>query len=629
MCGIGGLLSAEINDREFEHFGDVMAAMKHRGPDDSDVYCDGNVMLGHNRLTILDLSALGRQPMQDEARMVALVFNGEIYNFRELRAVLESKGHSFSSSSDTEVIIHAYLEYGEECVAALDGMFAFALWDRRKQQLFMARDRIGEKPLFYYVDKGKFAFASELTALLQWPFVSRRINWAVIPQYLTTQYVPGISTIVEGAKCLKPGHRLTVRLVDGELLHDEYGYWALPVIESCECTDMMVSDAVEELLVDSVRRRLVADVDVGVLLSGGLDSSLITAIATKFKPGLKTFAVTFQDESLNEKPFSDMIARTFGTEHHVLPAEDLTPEVMCRVVDYMDQPLGDPAAVPTFMIAEQAARYVKVALSGEGADELFGGYPHYQHEARLAPYFPLLSLLGPMLDSVRCLSGGAVSSCALWRRLVRVACSERDEGSSRWTKVFTPSDMNFYCTDTLRNTLRNVDCTGFIKDAMRANSGLDWLNRCMVADMQTWLVDDLLVKVDRMTMAHGLEARTPFLDYRLLEKVAAMGSGYKVGRHRLKILLKQIAGRYLTPEIIHRPKHGFEVPVDRMLLGPLRSLAEPVFMSGSTADSFPFRTDILAGEWKYLERNGRSRYPRLIWVMFVLLFWMDRHAMRA
>lgn len=628
MCGISGILSA----RSFAKPEDVqtmMSAMRHRGPDDHGMYVDGSVGLGHNRLSIIDLSANGHQPMFDEAHASCIVFNGEVYNFQLLRDELRARGYSFRSKTDTEVILAAYNEFGFECVKKFRGMFAFAIWDPKKRILFMARDRLGKKPLYFFSSDSQFAFASELKALFRLDWVPKTLDPVALHEFLTLQYVPGPRTMYQGISKLLPGHYLVVQISDDGLAYEEKQYWEPSNAHNGENPDDSEASArVIHLLEESIKLRLLSDVEVGVLLSGGLDSSLIVAIASQLnsKP-MKTFSVRFKDESLNENEFATDVANMFGTDHYSLIADEVSPDLFLKVIEHLDEPLADPACVPLYMIASLASQHVKVVLSGEGADELFGGYPYYVHEKMFAPVLEVPLKIRMALASFTGTFSGPLVGAQRAARLEKVLSSDKQLGSVRWSSVFTGEDIGAILSSDFLKQANGALSMKRIMDLFEGSKKRSLIEKTMEVDLKVWLPDDLLMKVDKMTMAHSVEARTPYLDHFLVEYVLGLNVSKKIRGLQTKVILKQVAKRYLPDSIIKRKKHGFEVPIASWMLNNFRELCEQTFDRQQLKRFGVFNAEVVEQEWSSLKRNGVTTNPRRLWLLFCFSQWMEQYRM--
>lgn len=561
MCGIVGICATRpLSERAWLAKG--RDTMTHRGPDDAGEWWaeDGRVGLAHRRLSILDLSSSGHQPMRDAAGELCIVFNGEIYNFVELRAELIGKGHAFQSHSDTEVILVAYREWGAQCLSRLNGMFAFALYDARAQTVFVARDRAGEKPLFYYHETGVLRFASELKALLADPGLPRQVELEALDCYLAMGYVPGGRCILKGFKKLPPGHALLFDIESG--LAKLLCYWHLPEFYGSDgmSDETALLDELEALLEDSVHRQMVADVPVGVLLSGGLDSSLITAMAVRASSNVRTFSIGFPGHGkLDETEHARLIARYFGTQHTELMAEPTTADLVPRLAMQFDEPMVDSSMIPTWLLSNMVRQHCSVALGGDGGDELFGGYMSYSR----------LLLMQDHLTRIPAVLRYGVSRAA--EQWLPVGFKGRNylQGLDTDLRRGLPLLASYYDPTTRRQLMRG--CSGYrlVAEDIRGQRIPDeqnLLQRATRMDFSNYLAEDILVKVDRASMVNSLEIRAPLLDSRLIEfAFARVPSHLKATITGKKILLKRLALRVLPPEFDGKRKQGFSIPLAQWL----------------------------------------------------------------
>jgi asparagine synthase (glutamine-hydrolysing) len=575
MCGVTGALSLRGKLLQAETLERMTAALRHRGPDDSGIWLNagGTAGLGNTRLAVIDLSADGHQPMPDAGRQRWIAYNGEVYNYRTLREDLLRRGVALRSGTDTEAILNLYAEQGANCLDRLRGMFAFAVWDELDRSLFLARDRLGKKPLYYYQDDDWFVFGSEIKAILAHPAASatRRVNAQCLPAYLTYGYVPTPDTLFEGIRSLPPGHWLRFRDGQAEIQR----YWDPPLPASNDSASMSEADwsaGLLERLREAVRLRLVSDVPIGAFLSGGLDSSAVVALMAEMGAGrVKTFAIGFSDEpSFDERLHARRVAEYLGCEHHEFDVRARSFDLVALLVRHHDQPFGDSSALPTYLVAQCARQHVTVALTGDGGDELFAGYDRFR-AARLAETFhrlPAAGLAGraglalaealPQGSGYRDLGRTAA-------RFLRGAAQPLPERYLGWVGVMT-SDVVAALTGS------DFDPAGHFAQYFRYSNGGDPVNALLDVNLRTYLPDDLLVKADRASMAASLEARSPFLDHELVEYAARIPLGLKLRRSAggaKHILKRAMAGR-LPPEIIQRRKHGFGVPVGRWFREDLR-----------------------------------------------------------
>lgn len=563
MCGIVGTGGTAPNlDRSWLAVG--RDAMTHRGPDDAGEWwsADGRVGLAHRRLSIIDLSPLGHQPMHMPELGLSIVFNGEIYNHHSLRDELAGLGFNFRSHSDTEVLLAAYAAWGEDCLARFNGMFAFALYDALRHKLFLARDRAGEKPLFYHLANGSLQFASELKALLANPANPRRIDTEALDCYLAMGYVPGERCILKGYNKLPPAHALSFDLQNGQA--HVWRYWQLPELAPAQepLNEAALLDELETLLDDAVRGQMVADVPVGVLLSGGVDSSLVTAMAVRASSQVQTFTIGFPGHGkLDETEYARLIARHFGTRHTELMAEDASVDLIPRLARQFDEPMVDSSMIPTFLVSQLVRQHCTVALGGDGGDELFGGYAHYSNLQQLQQN------LGWIPYSLR--RGLSLSA----EKLLPAGFKGRNWAQGLGVELDNGLPLNASCFDvTMRRRLLKAHTNWpLVAETVRKNripAIPDLVQRATRMDFTNYLAEDILVKVDRASMLSSLEMRAPFLDYRLIEfAFGKIPSRLKATPIEKKIMLKRLTARILPPEFDRQRKQGFSIPLGEWLKG--------------------------------------------------------------
>jgi len=627
MCGIAGLLFADPArpvDRDLLRA--MSGAIAHRGPDGEGFFVDPGVGLAHRRLAIIDVAG-GAQPIANEDGSVQVILNGEIYNFQELRRTLEGKGHRFETSSDTEVLVHLYEEHGENLVDHLRGMFAFALWDRRRRLLLLARDRLGLKPLYYYLDHEVLLFGSEPKAILAHSGIARDVDPEALEDYLAFGVVVGHRSIFRGIKKLPPGHVLTIRPEDWSARPRRYWRLAMEADPSPSVDDWV--EAIRAKMEEAVRLHLIADVPIGAFLSGGVDSSIVVALAAGETGGSpRAFSMGFAESSFNELPQARQTASHFGIK---LVEEIIAPDaasLLDEMAHYYDEPFADSSAIPTYLVARLAGRCVKVVLTGDGGDEAFGGYARYRHDlgeaavrAALPGWFRRLAL-GPL---------GTVWPRADWLpRPLRAKTALTNlglEGGGAYANTLT------LCRDPLRRRLLAPDLAAGLNghypgraiEAAHATAPAgDPLAGMIAADVETLLPDDYLVKVDRACMAHGVEARPPFLDHELMELAARVPSRWKIQRGETKWILKRAFEDRLPPGILGRPKQGFEVPIDAWLRGPLRSRFESTVLAPGTRAAELLNQNE-ARRLLQAHLNGVGRHGGVLWSLLVLAHWAERH----
>jgi asparagine synthase (glutamine-hydrolysing) len=600
-------------------------AIAHRGPDAGGFWDAPGIGLAHRRLSIIDLPG-GSQPLANEDGSIRVVFNGEIYNHDLLRDELKGHGHQFRTRSDTEVLVHLYEQYEDRLVEKLRGMFAFAIWDQRRRRLLLARDRVGIKPLYVYRDSEKLLFASELKAILADPTIPREIDPESLENYLALGMVPGPKTIFKGIRKLRTAHTLAVGSAGEE---NPRCYWSLRFEPDPNPTAGEWQEAIDSKLEETVRLHLTSDVPVGAFLSGGLDSSAILAFSSRFTDApLQTFSIGFHEEKFSELPEARRTAAFFGAKHH---EETVTPDAVSllgEISHYFDEPFADPSAIPTFLLARLASRSVKVALSGDGGDELFGGYARYPHdlnEARMRRALPnwfrrraLSPLAGrwPQTDWLP-------QQLRAKTRLTNLSLDAADAYANTMMVCRPPLRRRLLHADVAA-TLNGHSAEHLVRDAYAASAPDDPLGGMIAADMATVLPDDFLVKVDRASMAHGVEVRPPFLDHELLELAARMPSHFKVRNGETKWIFKRVCRGRLPDRTINRPKQGFDIPLDAWLRGPLRD----IFQSTVLSPHSPLAALVDLNMAKTLHeqhRAGSSRHGKTLWSLLVLANWSERY----
>lgn len=598
--------------------------LHHRGPDDAGLWVDERrqVGLAHRRLSIIDLSDAGRQPMENEDGTIRLVYNGEIYNFQDLRATLEQKGHRFRSQSDSEIIVHAYEEWGKECVNRFNGMFAFALYDGRADHLFLARDRFGEKPLYYYLHDGTFVFSSELKSIIKYPGLSLPLDCDHLYQYLIFGYVPYPATMFKNTYKLSPAHTAVLQVVDQSITIEKYWDNMDVVAEVTGARPDMGNgiDKLEETLADAVRSRLVADVPVGAFLSGGIDSSLVAGMITRVRSGLKTFSIGFWEDAYDEAPYAKRIAEYLGCEHHelyVTPEQALT--TIKTLPEIYDEPFADSSAVPTFLVSKFAKEHVKVALTGDGGDELFGGYDTYP---RLAVASCLLRIpVSVRLALERVLKWGGPGKLKRHAALLR-----QDEA---WQLYLYLNERTIAKKTDVEQILPWADTeslatSGFTR-AFQGAMGLGNVQAAMIADSKTYLIDDNLAKVDRASMAVSLECRAPFLDHRVAERSMGFTEREKMGLWRMdrKRLLRTVLARYIPRSYFERPKRGFSIPLAQWFRGELRCLLDEYLDRDRLREEGIFDTDFVQQIIRE-HADGRRDREAILWALVFWEMWRER-----
>lgn len=629
MCGIYGYVSPTnaINPSVLHRMGHTL---RHRGPDDEGaVVLDSravSVGLGHKRLSIIDLSAAGKQPMTNEDETIWITFNGEIYNFREIRKKLECKGHTFHSHSDTEVVIHLYEELGTKCLDELNGMFAFALWDAKQQTLFLARDRVGKKPLHYCIAGGQFVFASEIKALLQHPIVGRQLDFASVNKYLAFEYVPAPNSILKAIKKLEPGSYLLFR--DGAVVTSPY--WDIPMEDYpiSDRTEPQYIDELKELLERAVTTRLAADVPVGLFVSGGLDSGLVAAMARKAKENLECFSIGFEEASFDESQYAQQIARSLGIKHHlkIFSAKEMLSMVQ-RLPEILDEPLADPSILPLYLLSRFASAHMKVVLSGDGGDELFAGYQTYQAH-KIVTFYDVLP--GFVKESIKAfafhlpVSHRYLSLDFKLKQFLKGVGVSSEVRFFLWRGAFSNAERSQLLNPEIRRELHKENAYEEIYRYVRRSGLTKELERILYLSMKLYLQDNNLVTVDRASMANSLEVRSPLLDRDVVDFVCRLPMEYKLNGLRTKYILKKAAEEFLPRNIVYRKKKGFGVPLAQWLAGDLKE----------------FMLDYLSQE--RIQRQGIFHYPYIkqlideqltktkdnrepLWTLLVFQTWYEKY----
>jgi asparagine synthase (glutamine-hydrolysing) len=614
MCGIAGIVNLNSLRPDSDIIRRMNDVMRHRGPDDDGVMEDGPVAFGHVRLSIIDVKG-SKQPLSNEDGTIWTTFNGEIYNYLELRQLLLSKGHIFRTNGDTEVLVHLYEEYGEEMVHHLQGMFAFAIWDKQKQLLLLVRDRIGIKPLYYCLKGDNFIFASEPKAFFQYPGLYARPSMEGIWHYLTYRSVPAPGTLFEGITKLRPGCILLVT----KNRFTEKCYWDIPLIEECSKPSYKgrkakdLSEEVESLLLETVKSHLISDVPLGAFLSGGVDSSLIVAMMSKLtNVPVRTYSVGFCNYAFSELPYARVVADQYKTDHYELVLkEDCFAENLEKLTWLRDSPLSEPADIPLHLLAKMARQDVKVLLSGEGCDELFAGYPKYTYDR----FAPMVSLLPKQLTQLM----SRVLPAKLRRVEVAMRSLSEKDPADRWAQWFSPftktEKLGLIVDSNSSGSLGNP-----IEQYVKRARGYSLLDGMLYTDCKLWLPDNLLDRGDRMTMGASVECRVPFLDHKVVEFAFSLPGNVKIKAFTRKWQIKQIAYKYLPEHIINRRKVGFSVPLAQWFRGKLRNLCY---------DSLLYRnglvTQILSGQKleKLLDDHCSYRKDNSlkIWTLLGLAIW--------
>ena len=624
MCGIAGFT-------RFTHpFGDESSlrkmgdAIRHRGPDAGGVYLDEQVGLCHRRLSIIDLSAAGNQPMYSHDGRYVIVFNGEIYNYLELRQELLQQDYPFQSETDTEVLLALYDRHGPALLERVNGMFAFALWDTEKKCLFLARDRIGKKPLYYYKTGNDVVFASELKAMLALDVIPKKTRCDAIYDFFAYQYIPDPKTIFEDVYKLEPGHYL---LVDADGLTDEE-YWDISFSEQSSESEAEIERLLREHVVRSTRSRMISDVPLGAFLSGGIDSSYVVATMAKASDSpVTTCSIGFDVEQFNETEFASIVAEQYNCDHHEFTVHQNVRDNLEHIAGFFDEPFADPSLVPTYFVSQLARQKVTVAVAGDGGDEVFAGYEKYsidRIENRLRRLFPgfVRKTLFPILEKF--FAGINNRYCGKAASLLGSLSLSPAMGFYRSNAQITDREWDRICSQRTRATLNGYHPSRITTERYQQCDGSDHLSKILYTDMKTYLPGDILVKVDRMSMANSLEVRAPLLDYQLMEYAARIPADLKLKDGEKKHILKQVARPALPDSILYRKKMGFSVPLADWLRTELRELAESILFQADSGLGDYFADDEIKAMWQ--EHQAKSHdHSTVIWSMLMFQLWWNRY----
>jgi asparagine synthase (glutamine-hydrolysing) len=616
VCGIVGFT---WNDPSLAER--LCRVLRHRGPDQEGYYADPAVTLGFCRLAIIDLSPLGNQPMPNEDGSVQLVFNGEIYNFQELRRDLEGKGHRFRSQADSEVIVHAYEEWGKDCLDHLQGMFALALWDQKDQRLILARDRLGIKPLYYTFQKGRLAFASEIKALLEIPEIRPRVNLQALYDYLGFEFVPSPLTMFEGIEKLPPGNRLIFQ--KGTATREVY--WDL----NRPGTSLSQEEAVAELrrlLQETVAKHLISDVPLGVFLSGGLDSSTLVALMRRLGVSpLRTFSIGYPDPSFSELPYAEIVAKAFDTEHTVLMIPEVTLEDLKKAVWHLDEPMTDLSALPLYLVCREAKKYVTVCLSGEGGDEVFAGYDRFKASKadriyRLLPAWLREKGIYPLVEALpdRPQKKGWIN---ILKRFVEGSHLPLEGGHMRWQYFSSPEQDALLYRPSFREQV-SLDPFAPIRELRARRADDADIDQEIYIDLRFTMPDSVLMKVDKMSMAHALEIRVPFLDHRFVEFTASLPGRWKLKGFQTKAVFRKALQGLLPDAIVWRGKQGYSLPIKNWLR---EGLKEP--LTTVLNESPIIREHLNPDHIRRLidEHMARTHnHNHILWALLNLGLWYER-----
>ncbi len=622
MCGICGIFnfnSKKPVDKDLiQRMSDIL---KHRGPDDEGFYLERNIGLGVRRLAVIDLET-GHQPVHNEDETIWIVSNGEIYNFKDLRKDLEKKGHKFYTKSDTETIVHLYEEYREDCVKHLRGMFAFAIWDERKRELFLARDRMGQKPIIYATFNNSLIFGSEIKSLLQVPEIKREIDFKALDYYLTYQYIPSPLTIFQNMKKLPPASMLICN-ESGEVKIERY--WDLSFHSKVRISEEEYSQKILELLTEATRLRLISDVPLGAFLSGGIDSSAVVGLMTQLtSQPVKTFSIGFEEEDFSELSYARIIARLFGTDHHEFVVKPQIVDILPKLIWQYDEPCADSSTILVYYIAQETRKYVTVALSGDGGDESFAGYERYRAH-KIASYYEKLPRFLREKIVTKALSHfpEPAKRKSLLRRLKHFSQAislSPEERNIYWHSYFNKEEKNRLYSQEMKERVKNINSSDYLLEVYKKSDGKDFLDQTLFVDLMTYLPENILVKMDIATMAHSLEARSPFLDHKLMEFNATIPSNLKLKGLTSKYILKKALRGLLPVKILKRGKMGFGVPIGKWFRKELKDYLKEILLDKRSLSREYFkrkRIEELVAE----HVSGRIDHGYRLWTLLNLELW--------
>ena len=623
MCGIVGLVSNGASVVDEELLSRMCGALTHRGPDDDGFYVNGPVGLAMRRLSIIDVQG-GRQPIHNQDRTAWIVFNGEIYNYHELRERLEKLGHRFYTNSDTEAIIHAYDRYGADCPKYLRGMFAFAIWDERTQELFLARDRVGKKPLLYAQLNGEFVFGSEFSALLLHPGIGRDIDFEALHYYLSFMCIPAPLTVYRAIRKLEPGHTLSLR--NGEAKIERY--WQPDFSRKIEISEREAGERAIEILRDAVRVRLMSEVPLGAFLSGGIDSSAVVALMSEESSGpVKTFSIGFEEQDFSELQHARRVAEHVGADHHEFIVRPDALEVLPILVEHYGEPYADSSAIPTYYVARETRKHVTVALNGDGGDESFAGYERYAAMRLAEKYHRLPAVLR---ESVVQHAIGLLPSSETRRsrirdakRFLQAASLPKVERYLRWVSVFDADAKQDLYSENFQRRTENIHAAGLLESWFARANGAGIVDATLLTDIMTYLPNDLLVKVDIATMATSLEARSPFLDHHVIEFAASLPEKLKLRGLTTKYLLKRVLKELLPAENLKRRKMGFGVPIGQWLRSKLQPFLRETLLAEKALNRGLFKKDTVRRLVELHTCSERDYSPQL-WTLLMLELWFQR-----
>jgi len=637
MCGICGIYNFDGQPVDKELLQRMNNTLVHRGPDGEGYFIESNIGLGHRRLSIIDLEG-GKQPMGNEDGSIQVVFNGEIYNFQELRKELRNKGHSFSTRTDTEVIVHLYEEYGEKCVEKLRGMFAFGIWDNLRKRLFLARDRLGKKPLYYFRDRKRFLFGSEMKALLQDVFIPKTIDLFAIDSYLSLLYIPSPLTIFKEIRKLPPAHYMTIDYSNSAnsqiVMGGPVAYWDLEFKPDRTLSELEWMERLDVLFKECVGVRLVSDVPLGAFLSGGVDSSAVVAYMVELlKDPVITNAIGFRERAFNELEYAGVVAERFSTHHHEYFVNPDAVGILEKLVWHLDEPFADASAIPTYYVSQVARKNVTVAVSGDGGDEVFAGYVRRYSMSCLEnmwrealPKFIRQHMVGPVAKFYP--KGDYLPRWMRAKYMLTNLPLSPVEAYFRDMSCYLPEEKEKLYQKDFRRSLNGYSPKDHFESFFKDSTIEDHLSRIQYMDLKTYLPEDILVKVDRMSMANSLEVRSPLLDHKFIEFAATIPSNLKLNGKISKYIFKKALENRLPKKILYRGKQGFSIPVGSWLRNELREYAEDILFSDKAKQRGYFDYNYVKKIWGHHLQGLRDHSDQL-WTLLMLELWhrsfMDNH----
>lgn len=624
MCGITGFVSAKNAAVSRSTLEAMNQAIIHRGPDEDGFYIDNNVGLAMRRLSIIDVAS-GQQPIHNADKMKWIVFNGEIYNYQSLRDNLEKRGHHFYTRSDTEVVIHLYDEYGVDCLTHLRGMFALAIWDETEKSLFLARDRVGKKPVLYsHQSNGDLIFGSEFQAVLKHPSISREVDHAAIDNYMSYLCVPAPQTAFKQIRKLEPGHWL--RWKAGRI--ETKRYWQPDFSKKIEITEEEAIEETTRILRESTRMRLISEVPLGAFLSGGVDSSAVVALmAQESVQPVKTFSIGFEEEDFSELKYAKRVADHVGAEYNEFIVRPNALDVIPTLVEHYGEPYADSSAIPTFYVAKETRKYVTVALNGDGGDESFAGYERYVAMLTAEMYGRIPVALRKLLIEapISLLPTSELKRSRLRdaKRFLRAANLPRMERYFNWVSVFNGDSKTELYTRDFADSVSGLSASALLDRWFKAASGTGTLDATLLTDQMTYLPNDLLVKVDIATMANSLEARSPFLDHKLIEFAASLPENIKMRGFETKSLLKKVAARLVPKDVVYRRKMGFGVPIGKWFRGEMKDFVRGILLSEKSLKRGIVKPDVIE---RYVNEHTSAvrDHSFQLWTLLMLELWFQR-----